>query len=368
MSSKFVLPDPIPPLKDPLYNDEFSPYAISGLREVVGTRINPDAIDWYRQREVLTNSGCLPKTAGHPDLEAWIAEVGGFDPRAALKQPKLADWEMSHIIPRVGLKTTGLVFPLSKGTYMIEYSALHSNPATLPTKEWVNNIKSFFPEGSRLLLSFFSDRELLYALWPKVDFWDCEFLKNFDGIICPDFTSYSNDPKPQTLLGERMHQVFAKEGFDNGHTTIPSIAWADEASLRRQADLWASQPDVNTVVLDCHGSGIHRAGWTWRWIFAMEKYFADKTDMRWIIIGIHAGWAIREFNRIFPNGNFCVVPTFSTYIAATRGQSDEDGMAAKFKRSIEKLEDFKLGNVVAEGQERPDEWPHFRNLLISNNS
>ena len=33
-----------------------------------------------------------------------------------------------------------------------------------------------------------------------------------------------------------------------------------------------------------------------------------------MIAGITSGWAIRELNRIFPDGNYCIIPSVSMFV------------------------------------------------------
>jgi len=199
-----------------------------------------------------------------------------------------------------------------------------------------------------------------------MEFWYAPFLDQFDGIVMPDFSAYSDDPLPQMLFGERMMQMFAQEGSDAGKTVIPSIAWCTEDSLRRQVEVWTSQyPKVNTILLDCYGSHIDAVGWAWRWLYALEKYCAGKKHIRWLFTGMTSGWAIRELNRIFPDGNYSLVTSASPQIAATRGTTDKERMARRFRRAMAKIEDLHSGRMVADAQPRPDHWPTFAELLRS---
>src|ERR1035437_9171929 len=199
--NNLVPPDPIPALSDPAFGNEPGPYSVSNLRDVVGTRINPDAYCWYKRREVLKNS-FAPKSCAHPDLEGWLADVQGFDPRSRLEQPLPSKWPLSSIIPRMALWGEKLPFEMPSGTFMIDYMNLHSSPFTTVDKEWVNHVKDRFPDGSNLLLSFFGPeggegsrgrRPLILGLWTLPVCWYSHFLDQFDGIILPDLSVYSND-------------------------------------------------------------------------------------------------------------------------------------------------------------------------------
>lgn len=355
-------PEILPPLDDPVFGGP-GPYSVSDLRDVCGTRINPDSVGWYKRRELISSPNCPAKTCAHPELDQWLGDVGSFDPRGNVVQPALSKWEFSAVCPRIVVWGENLDFPLEAATYVIDYPYLHSNPRTLPSREWVLKLKDRFPPGTKLLLSFFGDRSLTLGLWTQTDFWFHPFLDQFDGVILPDFSAYSDDPVPQYLLGERMQQIFGQEGSEAGRAVIPSIAWSSEESLRRQVELWVSRaPKVNTIQLDCYGSNVDRTGWIWRWLFAIEKYCSNKPYIRWLISGVTAGWAIRELNRIFPEGNYHLIPSVSMFISSTMKTTDADFKALQFKRRMVKIEELRSGTVVADKAIRPDVWPKFSDL------
>jgi hypothetical protein len=359
-------PTPLPALPDPVYGNKPGPYSASGLRDVVGTRINPDAVAYYKNRE--RHMGI---TGAFPELEGWLGDIGSFDPHARLVQPPPSEWPLSLVVPRMTIWGESLPFEIQPATYMIDYLSLNSDPKSLPTRPWVNNLRERFPEGSRLLLSFFGPegphgrRPLINGLWEQRDFWFAPFLDQFDATVLPDFDVYSDSPKPQSLVGERQAQMFAQEGSEAGRTVIPAVAWATEASLRRQIELWCGQyPHINTILLDCYGAGApERIGWAWHWLFAIEKYCGGKDHIRWLLTGMTAGWIVRELNNIFPHGNYSLVTSASPQIAATRGTTNKELMASRFRRSVAKLEDFQRGRVIADPQPRPDHWLSFSDVF-----
>ena len=359
-----LLPDPLPPLPDPCFPDQEGPYRSSDLRDVCGTRINPDAVGWYKRRGIVKDRNTWTKTCAHPDLGAWIGDVGSFDPHSKIVQPIAADWPLSAIAARVAVQGNKMPYQLEPMTYLIDYDSLHSDSRCLPDPGSVKDLfKNHFPEGSQLLLSFFGNRQLTLGLWALTDFWRQPFLDQFTAIIMPDFSAFSDDPWPQSLIGERMHQVFAEEGSAAGRLIIPSVAWASEASFARQIELWVSSyPQVNTIRLDCLGHNVDKAGWAWRWLFAIEKYCQGMDHIRWIISGMTAGWMIRELNSIFPAGNYCLTTTLSTYIAAMRGSSDKEQQALEFQRRIRALQDFRAGREIADEMPRPEIWPKFSDV------
>jgi hypothetical protein len=361
-------PKKLKALDDPFFpdfSDKGGPYALSALRDVCGTRINPNALGHYQSRSDLIRVDCEPKSCAHPELEEWLGDVSGLDARARVRQPDVKDWPLSTIIARVDARKEGMPFALPEMTYFLDYNSFHSSHVEGPRPGGdVDELRErLFPENSQVILSFYNDLKQKKGLWSLLNFWDLPFLDQFDAVLLPDFSAYSSDPNVQYMIGERMMQVFAEEGSRAGRTVIPSIAWSTEESLRRQVDLWTSQTNINTIRLDCLGHNVNRTGWTWRWLFALEKYVQGMDHIRWIITGMTTGWSIRELNRIFPKKNYALVTPISTFIAAQRRSTDPEWSALEFRRRIRVLQDYRDGVVLADPAIRPEAWPKFENLV-----
>jgi hypothetical protein len=354
----------LPPLNDPVYGGP-SPYSVSPLKDVTGTRINPDALESYANRAMMLDPVEAPLSCAHPWLEDWLANIGCFDPRAKVRQTPLESWDLHAIVPRISVWGDKLPFPLPKGTYLIDYRYLNSRPGQPPERPWVPRLSERFAEGSQLLLGFFGDPQLNWGLWGQRDFWTLDFLSQFAGVIAPDFAAYGDDPIPESLRGERMLQIFCSEGSRHGHNIIPSIAWRSVDSFRRQVELWSGMyPDVHTIQLDCDGFGVNPNMWWWRWLHAMENYCQGLDHIRWIITGRPKGWVVRELNRIFPKRNYCLVPSVALYNSCLSSSRGQVWMEETFTRKIQILEDFWAGETVADAQPRPDFWPQFRDCLV----
>lgn len=354
-------PDPLPALPDPMYAGKPGPYSASKLRDVTGSRIWPWALAWYKDRELLTGRGSAISCA-HPDLDGWLADLRGFDPQGKINQPPLDEWEFHGVMARFSVWGEKLPYEVAPGTFVIDYNNLASRPGEPPTKPWVMNLRERFPEGSKLILAFFNDRDMTWGLWPMGHtFWSHPFLDQFDGILLPDFSCFSDDPVPQSLLGERTQQIFGAEGSRYGRNVIPTIAWRSEDSLRRQLEFWVSQyPHVNTIHIDAYGADVIRNLWVWRWLMAMERYCKNWPHIRWIVSGITTGGGIRHMNEeIFPDRNYHVMTPVTFSADAMKGSRDPKFWAEAFQGSLKKVEDLYLGNVVADKLVRPDHWPTF---------
>ncbi|WP_217924720.1 DUF4417 domain-containing protein [Miltoncostaea oceani] len=339
-------------------------YAASPLRSITGTRINPEARYWYDRRGLCTAVDSPVRTGAHPDLVAWIGNVAGFDSRLRMTQPAIEEWPMSRLIPRVHVYKSFPHFELMPGTYSIDYVSLTKARDRLPGQEWVEDIRGMFPEGSTLLLNFIGNNAQTHYIWSLgPEFWAAPFLRNFDGIVSPEFSTFIDDPKPQFLIGERQKQIFCQEGAEAGFTTIPSIAWSSESSLRRQLDLVMSlYPRVNTVWLDCLGAGVDPTAWTWSRIEMLEKHIPPDFPMRWLVAGAVSGWAIVELHRIFPQGNFHSVNIRP--FAATMGKAGTRGeRVARFQTHCRRIEGWLRREDLPPAQPRPESLPGMRTIL-----
>ena len=358
-------PNPLPALPDPSYDGGLSPYANSPLRDVCGTRINPDAIAWYKRREAMTSEQCGVKSAAHPHMEAWLANVRSFDARMTVRQPPLSEWPLSKIIAQIQIWGTKLPYPLPEGiTCLVNYDDLAPNPSTPPRNDRAINIRERFDDSSELLLGFFGDHRYNMGLWPQESFWHEPFLDNFTGIVVPGFSAFSDDPVPQSLLGERMLQMFAEEGYYAGRNVIPQIAWRSEESLRRQVELLASlYPRVNTVLVDCYGMHVDSVKWAMRWMFAIRKYLKD-LPFRFLIAGMTSYWMIEKLNEIFPDGNYCLIASAAMHRRAMAAAANPDIMASRFSQQVRRLQDYCGGRQTGNSIDWPDEWPTFSQARI----
>jgi hypothetical protein len=353
----------LPPEELPALDDHDGlgpgPYHHSRLRTVTGQRTNPHSTI-YRQRELCLGPG-TPINAAHRNLELYIADVQGFDPRLRLKQPPISEWPLPKVISRVHPSGS---FPQWEypegGVYAVDYSRVNPGMKTEPTAEWVYDLKSRLPEGSFTILDFIGKHHYVTNLWSQgPSFWQQPWLDSFDAIIVPEFSAFLDDPRPQYLIGERQKQIFAQEGWEAGKTIIPSIAWSSEASLRRQLELLASwYPHVHTVFLDALGAKVDKVQWCWSRLMMLEKYAAD-LPFRYIIAGVTSGWALAELKHIFPRGNYHVV-NLSPFMGATFALGTEADRAKIYREQLEIAERKANGQDLSQRSPRPEIDPSLR--------
>lgn len=352
-------PDPLPALPEP--DGTLGPYAHSPLRTVTGTRVNPEAAAWYQHREATVTHESPVRTCCHPDLELWLDNVGGFDPRCRMEQLPIDEWPLPRGIPRVRLAKKFPPFDLPVGAYAVDYQNLNASTRRLPLEDaWVSTeVRQKFPEGSFLILDFVGEHRLIEPLWAYGrEFWEHPFLDQFDAVVIPEFSTFVDDPKPQYLIGERMKQIFAQEGWESGRNVIPSIAWSSETSLRRQADLIGSMwPKVNTVFLDLLGLGVDRVAWLWSRFEMLYRYIAP-LPQRILISGGSSGWSIAELHEIFPRGNFHLLH-IGPFTNAMRMDATPRRRAEAFRAECHKIEEWGNGLHLPPRMARPEIPPEL---------
>lgn len=174
-----------------------------------------------------------------------------------------------------------------------------------------------------------------------------------DAVVCPDFSSYLDDPYPQGAVGERMTQIFIKTGFDRGKTVIPILSWQNRDALLRQADhLMSLYPEVHTVYVELLAREVDKGAW----LFSRFDDLQELRHMpfRFLFSGLDAGWAVREAKSMFPNDNFHLIsiwPWMKT--SFTPGTSSQK--ARSFRKFIHQFEDFHNGENLPKPKPRPED-------------
>lgn len=317
---------------------------------------------WYRQHGRLLASEQAPVvTAAHPQLELWLKVLEGFDGKLNISQPPASQWPLSRVIPRVTPSPSGMPFQLPQGTYWLDYNQIAKSLQKLPDREWTYDAVKQFPEGSRVMLGFIGEHLISRLLWRhRYSMWRHPFFEQFreHGIVCPDFSSWLTDPRPQALVGERMTQQFVDLGHQNGYTMIPLVTWQSRDMLRRQIDMLGSlYPKVNTVYIYLISMGVSRDAWMWSRFDDMVQTGLNELPFRFIISGSEAGKYVRILHEdVLPNGNFHLV-TGNPWMKARKGFGSAEDRARTFRQTIARVEEFHRGENLPPKAKRPeDPW------------
>lgn len=361
MSSNPRLPEEmpgveLPPLPEP--GGSIGPYASSPLKTVTGTRRNPQGMDnYYADPRLLMSAEKAPViSCGHPQLELWLRMLQGFDPRISVNQKPIDEWPLTRVIPRVNPSSSFPAWPIPEGTYWIDYPQVTSSLKKVADQEWQLDLASAFPRGSSLILGGIGDRVHRLNMWTRRhEMLASPFFRQFETLVCPDFSSYLNDPRPQALAGERLTQEWASLASRMGYNVVPTLSWQNRTSLRRQADLLgAMAPDkINTVYIEWLSTGVNRTNWLWSRLDDFAEELAH-LPVRWLLSGADSGWFIRELLKVLPNRNFHLV-TIWPFMETNFDPGLNDQKAKGFRRRIARLEGLHRGELLPQAKPRPED-------------
>ena len=361
MTPDFIVPEVMPGVDlEPLPERDgtIGPYAASGLKTITGTRRNPQALeDFYSDSELMMSAERSPAiTCGHPQLELWLNMLQGFDPRLSVDQMPLSDWPLSRIVPRVNPSSSFPAWPIPSGTYWVDYPQVTSSLKKVASSEWQMNLVNAFPTDSTILLGCISDKRHRLNMWTRRhEFLSSPFFRQFEHLVCPDFSSYLNDPYPQALTGERLTQEWVSLASRMGYNAIPTLSWQNRTALRRQADLIGSMaPDrINTVYIEWLSTGVSRSNWLWSRLEDFAEELAH-LPIRWLFSGIDSGWFVRELLEVLPRKNFHMV-TIWPQMETNFDPGLNDQKAKGFRRRIARLEGLHRGELLPPPHPRPED-------------
>lgn len=346
----------LPPLPEP--GGVIGPYADSGLKTVTGTRRSPQAMENYysNPRVLMSSEKASVVTCGHPQLELWLRMLQGFDARLSVKQKPADEWPLSPVIPRISPSSSFPTWPIPSGTYWIDYPQVTSSLKKVADSQWQLSLKDAFPKQSSLILGGIGNRVQRLNMWTRRhEMLASPFFRQFETLVCPDFSSYINDPRPQALAGERLTQEWASLASRMGYNVVPTLSWQNRAALRRQADLFgAMAPDyINTVYIEWLSTGVNRTNWLWA---RLEDFAAELAHLpvRWLLSGADSDWFIRELLDLLPNRNFHLV-TIWPFMETNFDPGLTDQKAKGFRRRIARLEALHSGELLPQAKPRPDD-------------
>lgn len=357
MSSEELPGVELEPLPGP--DGKLTPYAKSGLRTITTTRIDRPAFDsWYKNRAELMASMQSPVlSCAHPQMDLWLKIMRGLDPQLRIGQPPADTWPLTRVIPRVIPSKRGLPFTLPEGSYWIDYGAVSASMRHLPERDWTYSIAAQFPDPSRVTLGFIGKHLLSRLIFAKrFSLWSHPFFEQFKegGMVVPDFSAWTDDPKPQSLTGERMTQHFAELGYDRGYNMIPTLAWQNREMLRRVTDMMGSlYPKVNTLYLYLNSTGVDRVPWLYSRLEDIQAHLSD-LPFRYMISGVESGWGVNALGEVLPRGNYHLVAG-GPWMQAQRAFGDDSERARVFRRAITQLEEWHRRENLPPLPERPDD-------------
>ena len=110
-------------------------------------------------------------------------------------------------------------------------------PVVKPTQQTINkyeivpfNIAMSIEQKHKYYVHFYIDDYQFDRVWYSPEKY-LEFLKQFKGVIAPDFSLYVDMPKAMQIFNCYRSRVLARYWQDNGIQVIPNVTWSDENSF-----------------------------------------------------------------------------------------------------------------------------------------
>jgi hypothetical protein len=220
-------------------------------------------------------------------------DVGSLDLWADLRdQPSLS---LPRYVPSVKIQQK-MRTHLPPWTYTIAINDLiRSNGHP---REVAYCVRDFFPEGSQLILNFFSEDRYLEPIWTRgADFWEAEWLSQFDAIVAVNYSLYLDDSSFEIMHSLRRSYVAAQEIHDAGHTIIPLLSYVSEKQLFEQIEA-LSASNVHTVCVNMQVVEGARATYQRQSVEFLRRV-AELTPWRLIAHGVAREEVILELAEIF---------------------------------------------------------------------
>lgn len=118
----------------------------------------------------------------------------------------------------------------------------------VPQMVGFNFARSETPKGKAL--HFFVDDYQFSRVWNSPERY-IGVLKQFDFVLSPDFSTYTDYPKVLQLYNHYKKHVLAAYWQQNGITVIPTISWSDKSSFEWCFD---GEPCGGTVAVSSVGT------------------------------------------------------------------------------------------------------------------
>lgn len=110
-------------------------------------------------------------------------------------------------------------------------------PEIKPTQQTISkyeivpfNIAMSIEQKHKYYVHFYIDDYQFDRVWYSPEKY-LEFLKQFKGVIAPDFSLYVDMPKAMQIFNCYRSRVLARYWQDNGIIVIPNVTWSDENSF-----------------------------------------------------------------------------------------------------------------------------------------
>lgn len=255
-------------------------------------------------------STCGTKCRSHEEREAWQADVGSFDLWVDLRGQRSVS--LPRYIPAVKPREK-MRGSLPAWTYTIAVSDLIRADGS--PREVAYRVREFFPVGTQLVLNFFCEDHYLERIWRVgPEFFEGEWLNQFDALIGVNYSLYADDSSFEIMHSLRRSYMSSQEIYDAGHTLIPLLSYVTEKQLAEQLEVLGAS-ELNTVCVNMQVVEGEKAAYQRRNV-EMMAHIAEMTDWRVLAYGIARADVIAELSAIF--GERLVIANSDPYFRAMR--------------------------------------------------
>lgn len=129
-------------------------------------------------------------------------------------------------------------------------------PQIKPTQQTISkyelvpfNLAKSVEQKHKYYVHFYIDDYQFDRVWHAPEKY-LEFLKQFKGVIAPDFSIYTDMPKIMQIWNCYKSRALTRYWQDNGITVIPNATWSDEQSFEWSFD---SLPIGSTIAVSSVG-------------------------------------------------------------------------------------------------------------------
>ena len=293
----------------PRYSDPKPQCVTCSVRTICEGCRHDDGCTWCNC-DGLGCGTCGTKCRSHASRELWQADVGSFDLWVDLRgQPEIS---LPRYVPSVKAREK-MRGALPKWTYTITVSDLIRADGS--PREIAHRVRSFFPEGSQLVLNFFCEDRYLEPIWTMgPEFFAQEWLDQFDAIIAVNYSLYEDDSSFEIMHSLKRSYMSAQEIHDTGHTVIPLLSYVTMKQAVEQVEALGAS-EVHTVAINMQVVEGEKATFQKENVEIM-RHIAFRTDWRVIAHGIARQDVIGELFSIF--GDRLVLSNADPYFRAMR--------------------------------------------------
>jgi hypothetical protein len=200
-------------------------------------------------------------------------------------------------------------------------------------REAAHEVRSFFPEGSQVVLNFFCPDAYLEPIWTMgPEFWNGPWLRQFDAIVAVNYSLYADDSSFEIMHSLKRTQVSAQEIHDAGLPVVPLLSYIDEEQLHDLLESYGSC-GLHTVAVNMQVVSRKKRA------FQMEnvrllRVVAEQTDWRLFAHGVASAPVVAELQTLF--GERLVTSNASPYFDVLRKPLPAAERRARFAGELRK--------------------------------